>query len=182
MSPKEISLDRTLYAFTATCSACGQHIDDASIVCPNDGTLLIEGLQPNTVIAKRYDFIETLGTGGMGLIVRARDSESGAMYAVKMLLRNHSTTDARRFGLEARAVSSLKHPNIIDVKEYGVTDDGCPYMVMDIVEGKTLRDLISEKGSLPMPDVLAIFDQLCQAMSYAHCHGIVHRDIKPSNI
>jgi serine/threonine protein kinase/Tfp pilus assembly protein PilF len=126
-----------------------------------------------------YRILEKLGEGGMGVVYLAEDKHLGRRVAVKFL----TSTDRHyraRFIREARAVSGLNHPNIATVHEYGETDDGQPFIVMEFVNGKSLSDLLEE--GVTVHRSIEIVASIAEALSEAHHHGIVHRDIKPSNI
>ena len=128
-----------------------------------------------------YEIVSPLGTGGMGEVYRARDSKLGREVAIKVLppevARDPETLD--RFKREAKVLASLNHPNIASV--YGFEDSDRPGLVMELVEGPTLADRILA-GPLSLEEALAIAKQVCEALEYAHEHGIVHRDVKPANI
>ncbi|MBI4476511.1 MAG: protein kinase [Acidobacteria bacterium] len=128
-----------------------------------------------------YEILGSLGAGGMGEVYRARDRRLARDVALKFLSREAARDEAaiERFFREARAASSLNHPNIVTIYEIG---DAPPdrYVVMELVEGRTLRDLISERLSIDL--ILRICVQIARALSVAHAAGIVHRDIKPENI
>jgi serine/threonine protein kinase len=179
---QEVILDHTNYSVALDCRNCDAHQSEPSIQCDNCGAVLVRGLRPGTVIAGQYEYIDTIGAGGMGLIIRARDKTSSEVLAVKLLLYNNNPTETRRFQLEAKAASMLSHDHIIRIYDFGTSEDGYPYMAMEYLEGVNLSTLIATKGSLDLGEVLYIFDQISAAMSYAHAKGIVHRDIKPSNI
>ena len=112
----------------------------------------------------------------MGVVYLAEHTVLGRRVAIKTANSDHG-----RFLREARAASALSHPNIATIHDYGQTDDGQPYIVMEYVEGKTLADLIRE-GSLTIPRCLRIIRDVAEALGEAHRHNIIHRDIKPSNI
>ncbi len=128
-----------------------------------------------------YEILSPLGAGGMGEVYRARDSKLGRSVAIKVL-PSEVTKDPEtlnRFHREAKVLASLNHPNIASI--YGFEDSGKPGLVMELVEGPTLADRILA-GSVPVEEALAIAKQICDALEYAHEHGIVHRDVKPANI
>ncbi|MBA3859810.1 MAG: hypothetical protein C0507_23120 [Cyanobacteria bacterium PR.3.49] len=152
-------------------------------------TRLVEGeslvIEPGTMILKKYKVLQLLGTGGMGSVYKAVDTESntGMEYAIKFLNRQQKNDAAmRRFEIEARAANKLDHPNLIKVHESGLLPDGQPFFIMDLVEGDSLADLLSKHGRLSVDKATNIFIQVGFALSYAHSNGVVHRDIKPSNI
>jgi serine/threonine protein kinase/tetratricopeptide (TPR) repeat protein len=130
----------------------------------------------------RYQIAETLGAGGMGDVYRARDLQLGRDVAVKFLPDRFALDVGRlaRFDREARAASSLNHPNIVTVHEVGELD-GVPYIVMERVEGRTLREVLAERP-LALAAVLKIASQIADGLGKAHGAGIVHRDLKPDNV
>ena len=129
------------------------------------------------------DIIELLGRGGMGVVYKARQKRLDRLVALKVL-PPAATSGAAHFGerfeREARALARLSHPSIVGVHDSGQTG-GIYYFVMEFVEGANLRQLLSE-GRLRPEQALAVVPQVCEALQYAHDHGIVHRDIKPENI
>jgi tetratricopeptide (TPR) repeat protein/tRNA A-37 threonylcarbamoyl transferase component Bud32 len=130
-------------------------------------------------IVSHYRITEKLGEGGMGVVYLAEDKHLKRRVAIKFL----SSTDHHyraRFIREARAVSALSHPNIATVHDYGETELGTPFIVMEYVKGKTLSEILDE--GLTMRRAVEIITAIAEALSEAHEHGIVHRDIKPSNI
>jgi serine/threonine protein kinase len=129
-----------------------------------------------------YDFLEKLGSGGMGEIYKARDSRLNRIVAVKVLApgRTRDPQRRRRFIQEAQAASALNHPNIITIHDI-LPEGDTQYMVMEHVAGQTLHQLISA-GRLPIPQVLQIATQMANALAVAHAAGIIHRDFKPANV
>jgi len=131
-----------------------------------------------------YRIVEKLGTGGMGVVYVAEDTVLGRRVAIKTLTAARSSTDQHfrgRFLREARSTSKLSHPHIAAIYDYGETDDGQPFIVMELVKGETLGDLMLRE-TLTIPRVIEIIEQVAEALGEAHRHGIIHRDIKPSNI
>ena len=129
-----------------------------------------------------YQLVSRLGAGGMGEVYLAHDTKLDRPVALKFLSPELAAdrTRLRRFHQEARAASSLNHPHIIVVHDFGELD-GRPYMVTEFIEGETLRHAL-RRGALPMRDVLDIGVQLAGALAAAHARGLVHRDIKPENV
>jgi len=129
-----------------------------------------------------YEIQSSLGAGGMGEVYRARDTRLDRSVAIKILSANLSqNAEAReRFDREARAISSLSHPNICHLYDVG-QHDGISYLVMEYLEGETLADRL-HKGPLPLEQVLKVGADICNGLEKAHRSGVVHRDLKPSNI
>ena len=133
----------------------------------------------------RYELLSRLGAGGMGEVWRARDHDLHRDVAVKFLPEKFAADPGRmgRFAQEARAASSLNHPNIVTIHEIGQTS-GLPYIVMELVEGHTLRELIPPQDARPLGvrRLLEIGAQIADGLAKAHAAGIVHRDLKPENV
>ncbi len=129
-----------------------------------------------------YEIVSLLGAGGMGEVYRARDSRLGRDVALKVLPPEIAGDPGRRqrFEQEARAASALNHPNILSVYDTGA-QDGLVYIVIELIEGETLREWI-KRGALPQSRVVELAGQVADALAAAHAAGIVHRDIKPENI
>jgi TolB-like protein/Flp pilus assembly protein TadD len=128
-----------------------------------------------------YEIVELLGRGGMGEVYRARDTRLGREVAVKVLGAFAADADRlRRFEQEARAAASLSHPNILAVYDVG-DHDGVPYVVSELLEGRTLRDELA-RGALPPTTAIAYGLQIASGLRAAHQKGIVHRDLKPDNL
>jgi len=127
-----------------------------------------------------YRITDKLGEGGMGIVYLAEDTTLGRRVAIKFLSSTAKEYRAR-FLREARAVSALTHPNIAAVFDYGETDDGQPYIVMELIKGETLSDKLLA-GSLPLPEAVRIVSLIAEALGEAHHQGVVHRDVKPSNV
>jgi serine/threonine protein kinase/Tfp pilus assembly protein PilF len=131
-----------------------------------------------------YRVVEKLGEGGMGVVYVAEDTVLGRRVAIKTLNAGGRPDDPHfrvRFLREARAISALSHPHIATIHDYGETDEGQPYIVMELVRGDTLGDLI-HKEALTISRALEIIEQVAEALAEAHRLGIIHRDIKPSNV
>jgi tetratricopeptide (TPR) repeat protein/predicted Ser/Thr protein kinase len=130
-----------------------------------------------------YRIVEKLGEGGMGVLYVAEDTHLGRRVAFKTLTSRGGENQhfRARFLREARAVSSLSHPNIAAVYDYGHTEEGDPYIVMELIKGETLSDLM-HKEKLTISRSIEIIKQVAEALGEAHAQGIIHRDIKPSNV
>ncbi len=125
-----------------------------------------------------------LGEGGMGAVYRAHHALLGRAAAVKVLLPSLSQNEemVHRFFNEARAATLIRHPGIVEIYDFGYADDGCAYLVMELLEGQSLAARIAACGRLPVGDAVAIARQVASALGAAHDSGIVHRDLKPDNI
>lgn len=146
-------------------------------------TLRPEALLGKT-IADRYVLMEIIGQGGIGVVYKAKHTLMDRLVAIKML-RSESLADERnrqRFQQEAQAISSMNHPNIVSVFDFGFTPDNSAFLVMDYLDGKDLDTMIQESGYLTPEEVVPIFTQICDAMTQTHEHNIIHRDLKPGNI
>ena len=136
------------------------------------------------ILAGRYVVESVLGRGGMGIVVAARHAQLGQRYAIKIMLPSlafkpeHTT----RFVREARAAAALKSEHVARVHDVGKLEDESPYMVMELLEGRTLDALVVERGPLPIVEAVGYLLEACEAIAEAHALGIVHRDIKPSNL
>jgi serine/threonine-protein kinase len=135
------------------------------------------------VLHGRYRITERLDAGSMGVVYRAERVGLGRTVVVKILHESYSATadGLRRFEVEARAMSRLSHPNCVAVNDFGV-DAHAPYLVMDFVDGRSLRALIRAEGPLLPTRAVRIIEQIVAGLSHAHGQSIVHRDIKPENI
>ncbi len=131
-------------------------------------------------LVSRYEILEQLGQGGMGVVFLAHDTRLNRQVAIKFLTATDQHYRAR-FQLEARALSSFSHPNIATVHDSGETDEGRPFIVMELVNGSTLRKVLEEEG-LTLAQGIETVISIGEALAEAHRHGIVHRDIKPANI
>jgi hypothetical protein len=137
-------------------------------------------LGPGGVVGDRYEIVAPISTGAMGAVYRALDGKEERQVAVKRLL---DTRQAARFEIEARLLSALDHPRVVEVVDY-FQDPSGQYLVMDLVEGVDLGRMLKEAGSpgLPLPDAVEYVRQACEALQYVHEQHIVHRDVKPQNM
>ncbi|MGI8966536.1 MAG: protein kinase domain-containing protein, partial [Limisphaerales bacterium] len=182
------------------CPQCGTPLKSPALggLCP--ACLLKQGVAGDTATAGRFpffeppsvaelaakfpqlDILELIGKGGMGAVYKARQKELDRIVALKILPPGigNEAGFAERFSREAKALAKLNHPGIVTIHDFGRAD-GLYYFVMEFVDGVNLRQLL--QGSRISPhEALAIVPQICDALQFAHDHGIVHRDIKPENI
>ena len=136
-----------------------------------------------TVLDGRYAVKEVIGTGGMSVVYKAEDTQEGRLVALKVLKEEfvREPKSRRRFLNESRAIAMLSHENIVDVLDVNFEGD-VQYIVMEYLEGPTLKEYMVEHGALDVYDALNIVEQILSALKHAHERGVVHRDIKPQNI
>jgi tetratricopeptide (TPR) repeat protein len=131
----------------------------------------------------RYALGDEIARGGMGVVLRATDAALGREVAVKVLADRFgpASAAARRFAEEARIAGQLQHPGIPPVHDLGTLPDGRPFLAMKLIKGRTLGALLKDRGP-GSPNFVAVFEQVCQAVGYAHAHQVIHRDLKPANV
>ncbi|HKR27809.1 MAG TPA: protein kinase [Acidobacteriaceae bacterium] len=143
------------------------------------------GVQPSLRRIGKYEVIDVLGQGGMGIVFRAHDPAIGRTVAIKMLRQTEPGGGTgqidRFFSREMKSTGSLHHKNIVTVYDSG-EQDGNPYLVMEYLEGDAISKLIAERRPIPLVEKLDVVVQICDGLQYAHDHNIVHRDIKPANV
>ena len=136
-----------------------------------------------TRVANRYEIDSLIGQGGMADVYLAQDTILNRMVAIKVLREKMSEDPMTlvRFQREASAASKLSHPNVVDIYDVGESE-GMHYIVMEYIRGRTLKQLIQQRGALSVKEAIHIMTQLTSAIKHAHLHNIIHRDIKPQNI
>ena len=173
------------------CPKCNSFFDNSVEICVYDSEELVEvqvemsqdeGLT-GAVVNDRYEVLESIGEGGMGMVYRAKDRRTDEAIALKVLHRDISGDErtVRRFFSEARVLASLTHPNIIRLYDFGKTDEGLLYIAMELLNGSPVDDLI-RLGKLSLDDATQIVYQAAAALGEAHLQGVIHRDLKPANI
>lgn len=166
------------------CPACGACFDAPAERCDRDGHVLTLSLPVARTIDGKYRLDRRIGRGGMGAVYEARDLRLERPVAVKILSGRAFGEPAalRRFRREARATAQLNHPHIVAVHDYGPLEGEGAYLVMELVDGATLRAELERVGSLAPAEAADWFDPLLAGLSAAHAQGIVHRDLKPENV
>lgn len=168
------------------CSTCGTVRPPSESRCDLDGGTVVEIVErpePGGFIGG-YRLGSELGEGGMGIVIAGEHAFLGRQVAIKLL---HRTIDqdpfaGRRFLAEARAASSTRHPNIVDLLDYGLLDDGRPYIVMERLDGESLQDRLDRSTAIDPEEALLLAREIALALGAAHGGGVVHLDLKPSNV
>jgi len=141
-------------------------------------------LQPGRIFADRYEVLGTLGRGGMGVVYRARDRQLDEVVALKLLRPEVLAADSSlldRFKQEIKLARRITHRNVLRTHDFGEAG-GIPYISMEYFEGVTLKEVVHNRGALPMGVGLSIAKQMCHGLGAAHAGGVVHRDVKPQNM
>ena len=138
------------------------------------------------VLDDKYRVIAELAHGGMGTVYRAEQIMLSREVAIKILRLQADTPDdtaefLRRFNTEAKALARIQHPNAVAVHDFGFSG-GNPYLVMEFIEGKTLRRMLRDESRIPVQSIMRMMEDVCRAVHHAHLQGIIHRDLKPDNI
>ncbi|MEO8359506.1 MAG: protein kinase [Vicinamibacteria bacterium] len=168
------------------CASCQSSYPLAYTSCPKDQSALqlVTDFMPGMVLRGKYEIVQKLGAGGMGSVYKVRHLVFGELRAVKFV-SSHLAADEQvlaRFRSEAVVARRLQHPNAVRVDDIDTTDDGQPYIVMEYVAGRSLRELFKEESDVSTKRILALAHQACAALGAAHALGLVHRDIKPDNL
>ncbi len=166
------------------CKKCYLHVQGDLQYCPEDGTALEPDPLIGSLLTDRYMILSLIGTGGNGAVYKAKHRFTGKYFAIKVLHHDLSQCAelVNRFRQEAIAVAGLDHPNLVSVIDFGVTNDGVTFMVMDYLEGQSLVTLVRETGPLDYKQAVPIFVEVCKGVERAHQAGIIHRDLKPGNV
>ncbi|MBS1997310.1 MAG: serine/threonine protein kinase [Cyanobacteria bacterium SZAS LIN-2] len=172
-----------------TCPECYSEYDDQLERCPADSTPLkmVEADKDplvGTRLGDRYEIVSVIGRGGMGVVYKARQEQMDKLMAIKML-HSHMVSDSeavKRFYREAKTVSQVRHHHIVTLYDFGMSAQGQPFLVMDYLEGVSLKDELKRNGPLSFERADRIFSQINDALASAHALDVVHRDLKPENI
>lgn len=172
------------------CPKCEICLSDEAAVCPEDGSATKLSLPGDRLLAGRYLLEKRIGRGAMGQVYLARDKKFDTrMVAVKTVRQDILSSEdlaegeaIARFEREAQAAASIQHPNTVSVTDFGETNEGIFYLVMEYVEGETLHRLLRREGSLPVKRAVRLLRQIADGVDAAHDLNILHRDLKPANI
>src|ERR1041385_7557140 len=168
------------------CPRCGVEYPDANTLCPADGIALETTGDSliGSVLSGKYRIDERLNEGGMGTVYRGTHVLMDKTVAIKVLRPSLAADEkiVARFSREARAASRISHPHAISVTDFGEDENGTVFLVMEYLEGETLKELIRRQGPLPLARVVEIIKQVGEALDAAHQQGVVHRDLKSDNI
>jgi tRNA A-37 threonylcarbamoyl transferase component Bud32 len=169
-----------------SCPTCQGTYPTHFAVCPQDGTQLVEaGLwAEGSVVRGKYRLLAKIGQGGMGSVYKALHLAFDELRALKVMAPELMADElfVKRFKQEAVITRKLQHPNAVRVDDIDEAEDGRPFIVMEFIEGRSLKDLIREEGPLPVSRVCAISRQVASALDAAHAINMIHRDIKPDNV
>lgn len=172
------------------CPRCETCYEDNTVVCPQDGSNTKSTLPGSCLLSNRYLLEKRLGRGAMGQVYLARDQNLLTRQVAVKTVRPDILVDedlqegeaVARFEREARAAASIRHPNVVDVTDFGQSSEGVLFLVMEYVEGETLYQLLRREGTLGLQRTAAIMQQVVAGVDAAHDAGILHRDLKPANI
>ena len=175
-----------LMGTTRTCTSCGGVITGTLDHCPKDGTALFsaEVMSRVGMLLKDHEIQGVIGEGGMGVVYRAQHVVIEKPVAVKVLYDRFARQKdmVEQFIVEAKAASRIRHPNIIDVTDFGTTPEGLVFLVMEYLDGESLETRLERVKRLPAFEAINLVRQVARGLAAAHALGIVHRDLKPANI
>lgn len=168
------------------CPRCGAEYSETTTLCPADGTALEATGDPllGELLAGKYRVEERLSVGGMGAVYRGTHILMGKTVAIKVLRPSLAADEkiVARFSREARAASKISHPHALSVTDFGEDEGGVVFLIMEFLNGPTLKELIRKEGPLPLVRAVEIMRQVGSALDAAHAEGVVHRDLKSDNI
>jgi len=172
------------------CPRCERCFEDEALLCPDDQAKTKHTLPGTTLLNRRYRLDKRLGRGAMGQVYLARDENLITRRVAVKTIRPDVLSDEdlqegeaiARFEREARTAASIQHPNVIDVNDFGKSDEGVFFLVMEYVEGESLYQLLRREGTLSVQRAQALLRQICAGVEAAHDEGILHRDLKPANV
>jgi serine/threonine-protein kinase len=168
------------------CPACGKEYTDTTTLCPADAEVLQRVNDPleGQTLAEKYLVEQLIKHGGMGSVYRGKHVMMDKTVAIKVLRPSLAGDDAvvARFSREAKAASRISHPHAVSVTDFGESESGVVFLVMEYLDGRTLKDLIRSEGPMPLARAVEIVRQVSGALDAAHLQGVIHRDLKSDNI
>src|SRR6476620_9778310 len=168
------------------CPKCGLEYLDTTTLCPADGVALetVEDALLGQTLAGKYRIDARLSSGGMGTVYRGTHVLMDKTVAIKVLRPSLAADEkiVARFSREARAASRISHPNALSVTDFGEDENGIVFLVMEYLDGKTLKQVIRDEGPLSLARTVEIMRQVGDALAAAHAQNVVHRDLKSDNI
>src|SRR2546425_3689188 len=172
------------------CPRCERCYEDEALLCPDDQAKTKHTLPGTTLLSRRYRLARRLGRGAMGQVYLARDENLLTRRVAVKTIRPDVLSDEdlqegeaiARFEREARTAASIQHPNVIDVTDFGKSEEGIFFLVMEYVEGESLYQLLRREGTITVQRALLLLRQISAGVEAAHDEGILHRDLKPANV
>src|SRR5256714_13546911 len=172
------------------CPRCEKCFEDDTLICPEDQAKTKTTLPGTTLLNSRYRLAKRLGRGAMGQVYLARDDNLVTRRVAVKTIRPDVLSDEdlqegeaiARFEREARTAASIQHPNVVDVTDFGKSDEGVFFLVMEYVEGESLYQLLRREGTISVPRAHGLLRQISAGVEAAHDEGILHRDRKPANV
>ena len=168
------------------CPVCDREFSDTQSLCPVDAAALkaADDSLAGQTLAGKYSIEELIKSGGMGSVYRGKHVLMDKTVAVKVLRPSLASDDAvvARFSREAKAASRISHPHAVSVTDFGEAENGVVFLVMEYLDGRTLKDIIRHEGELPLARAVEIVRQVAGALDAAHQQGVIHRDLKSDNI
>src|SRR5438105_12324664 len=169
-----------------SCPLCGKEYSDTSTLCPIDAAVLERTVDPfiGQTLANKYLIEELIKSGGMGSVYQGKHVLMDKRVAIKVLRPSLALDNnvVARFSREAKAASRISHPHAVTVTDFGEDEKGVVFLVMEYLDGRTLKEIIKSEGAMDVPRVVEIIRQVAGALDAAHQQGVVHRDLKSDNI
>ncbi|HEY5923753.1 MAG TPA: serine/threonine-protein kinase, partial [Kofleriaceae bacterium] len=188
-TPRDLDTVDDVFDGSQYCPTCGETFSPLCDRCPDDDSRLVHRSPRGDaligrVLDGRFRVLRLLGQGSMGNVYEGVQLPIKRAVAIKVIRDElgYDPSTTQRFMREARLLTRIAHPNIVDVLDYGETSDGCLYLVMSLLHGKTLDEVLAADGPFTVRRTCEVGIQLCNALASAHAHGVVHRDFKPANI